>query len=398
MPIGMGAGLLVLQATMLVNPAFLRVLWTVGRTGRMQRSVTHDLGLWISVLISLVGFFGNLIWACFAGVGLSCLAVLRRVSENLTAHWMYLDSIRSRRIRNQAESDALTHLAREVGVLNLSGHVFFGNSARIMQLSEELDEDCACAVIDVSMVQDADPSGLDAIVWLRRALHQRGVKLVFSGLDKVRDESLRAALKWLPPAELAIDLDRGLERCEEWILRNRTALPAAQDSQPIESNTLLHGLTEDEITAVLMVADLREVKQGEVLFRKDENADGVWMLQSGQVSILAGGGPSATRLATVGPGQFVGEMGFIDGDSRSATATADAPVHAALLDSQAIAALVRDHSNAALQITRNIARELSYRVRNTSSVLAQEAEAPYSAWASSTLGMVSRTNDAYSKY
>lgn len=392
MPAGLGAGLLLLQASMLVNPAFFEMLWTIARTGRWQRPATQDLGFWISVLISLVGYFGNLIWACFAGVGLSCLAVLRRVSENLTAHWLYLDTLRSRRIRTQAESNALTHLARDVGVLRLSGHLFFGNSARIMQLAEELDEGCACAVIDISLVQDADPSGLDAIAWLLRALRQRGVRVVLSGLDKTRVGSLRTTLGYIPAAEQAVDLDRGLEHCEDWILRNSTALPLAQASLPIEANSLLQGLTNDEVTAVLMVADVREVAQGDALFRKDERSDGVWMLQSGQVSILAGIGAQATRLATFGPGQFIGEMGFIDGNTRSATATADAPVRAVLLDNQALAALVRDHSNAALQITRNIARELSHRVRSTSAVLAQEADGPHSVWANSALSLASKTN------
>jgi SulP family sulfate permease len=114
------------------------------------------------------------------------------------------------------------------------------------------------------------------------------------------------------------------------------------------------------------------------------------MLQVGQVSILAGMGPDATRLATFGPGQFVGEMGFIDGDSRSATATADTDVEAVLLDKQAIAALVRDHPHAALRITRNIANELSHRVRNTSEVLVQESDEPYSNWANSAMGTLAK--------
>ncbi len=50
------------------------------------------------------------------------------------------------------------------------------------------------------------------------------------------------------------------------------------------------------------------------------SADGIWLLESGTVSILAGEGNDAIRLATFGSGQFVGEMGFIDGKPRSAMA------------------------------------------------------------------------------
>jgi len=390
LPAGLAAGLLVLQALLMVNPAFVANLWGIVRSGSWKQPGSQDMGFWIAMVIALVGFFGNLIWACFAGVGLSCLAVLRRVSVNLTAHWLYLDVLRSRRIRTQAESDALTHLARDVGVLRLSGHLFFGNSARIMQLAEELDEGCTCAVIDVSLVQDADPSGLDAIAWLLRALRERGVRVVLSGLGRTRAVSLQGALSALAMTEQAVDLDRGLEHCEDWILRNSTALPIAQDARPIESNSLLSGLSDDEVTAVLMIAEVRLVRQGEALFRKDERSDGVWMLQSGQVSILAGIGALATRLATFGPGQFVGEMGFIDGHARSATVTADADVYAVLIDKLALAALVRDQPQAALGIMRNIARELSHRVRSTSAVLVQEASPAHSAWGNSVLSSYSK--------
>jgi SulP family sulfate permease len=231
---------------------------------------------------------------------------------------------------------------------------------------------------------------MDAIGWLLRNLLDRRLRVVVTGLGKTRVQALQVLQGSLPALEQRVDLDRGLELCEDWVLQNYTTLPLAQLSRSIESNSLLNGLSEEEITAVLMVADVRRATQGEALFRKDEVSDGVWMLQSGQVSILAGLGPDATRLATFGPGQFVGEMGFIDGNTRSATATADTEVDAVLLDRQAIAALVRDHPHAALRITRNIARELSHRVRSTSAILVQEADEPYSNWASSAMGTVTK--------
>jgi SulP family sulfate permease len=390
LPAGLAAGLLILQSVLMGSPAFLQSLREVVQSGRWRKPNSQDLGFWITLTISLVGFFGNLIWACFAGVGLSCLAVLRRVSANLTAHWVYLDSLRSRRIRTVAETEAFTHLAHHVGVLRLTGHMFFGNSARVTQLADELHDDSVCVVVDLSQVHDADPSGLDAISWLLRTLVERRLRVVVTGLGKTRVQALQGLPASLPRLEQRVDLDRGLELCEDWVLQTFTTLPQAQLARTIEGNSLLDGLSADEVTSLLMVADMRRVARGEVLFRKDEASDGVWMLQSGQVSILAGMGPDAMRLATFGPGQFVGEMGFIDGNSRSATATADSEVDAVLLDKQAIAALVRDHPHAALRITRNIARELSHRVRSTSAVLTQEADEPYSNWANSALGMAAK--------
>jgi SulP family sulfate permease len=390
LPAGLAAGLLMLQALLTGSATFVQNCRDVVRSGRWKNPDSQDLGFWITLIISLVGFFGNLIWACFAGVGLSCLAVLRRVSANLTARWVYLDSVRSRRIRTVGEAEAFTHLAQHVGVLRLTGHLFFGNSGRITQLADELHADCVCVVVDFSQVHDADPSGMDAIGWLLRTLLDRRLRVVVTGLGKTRVQALQSLQGSLPALEQRVDLDRGLEQCEDWVLQNHTHLPLAQLARTIEGNSLLNGLSDAEITAVLLVADLRRVAQGEALFHKDQASDGVWMLQSGQVSILAGLGSEATRLATFGPGQFVGEMGFIDGNSRSATATADTEVDAVLLDKQAIAALVRDHPHAALRITRNIARELSHRVRSTTAVLVQESDGPYSNWAHSAMGTAAK--------
>ena len=154
---------------------------------------------------------------------------------------------------------------------------------------------------------------------------------------------------------------------------------------------MLQDLSIDEITDVLMLGEHREVPQGSALFYKDATADGVWLLEEGAVSILSGDDDASSgRLATFGPGQFVGEMGFIDGKTRSATARADTPVRALLLDKQAIAALMERQPAAALKITRNIAHELSIRVRNSSALLADETSDVSTGWANSSLSTLSQ--------
>jgi CRP-like cAMP-binding protein len=149
-------------------------------------------------------------------------------------------------------------------------------------------------------------------------------------------------------------------------------------------------LDREEITEVMLLGEQRDVRRGAALFYKDAPADGIWLLETGIVSILTGRDDNASRLATFGPGQFVGEMGFIDGKTRSATAWADTPVRALLLDAAAIAALVERQPGAALKITRNIARELSHRVRSSSAMLADDSEDSSADWANSSLSASSR--------
>ncbi len=385
LPAGVVAGLFLVQAVIMFDPAFLRRLKSLVRSRQWRITGTQDLGFWITLAISLVTFFGNLVWACCIGVALSCLAVLRRVSASLTAHWAYLDQYRSRRVRSTGEINNLARTFHRVGVLRLTGHLFFGNSARLMQLADDLHQDSKAVVIDVSQVHDVDPSGVEAVSWLIRALIERHLKVVVTGLKRTQAAHLRFRLQAAEGVQHRADLDRGLEACEDLVLMNSTVMTGGLMSQALAQNSLLQDLTEDEITAVLKLGETRDIAQGAVLFRKDTPADGIWLLESGVVSILTGEGDNAIRLATFGPGQFVGEMGFIDGKTRSATAWADSPVRALLLDTGAIAELLAHESEIALKITRNIARELSHRVRLSTALMADKAADSSSVWANQSL-------------
>lgn len=390
LPVGLVAGLFLTQAVVLADKAFFIRAADMVRSRRIRYDGALDLGFWITLVISLVAFFGNLVWACAVGVGLSCLVVLRRLSENLTAQWAYLDQYSSRRVRSPQEREALSQGFHGVAVLRLTGHLFFGNSVRLTQLVDELHTDAIAVIVDVSQVVDADPSGLDAVSWVVRTLLEKQRTVVLTGLKWTRSAQLRQAAHALPGLKHCIDLDRGLELCEDLLLKNTSIPSAVAMAWPLAHNSLLVGLEADEVTAVLMLGDMREVPAGAVLFQRDTPSDGLWLLEQGVVSILSYGDGTTSRLATFGPGQFVGEMGFIDGKPRSATAHADTPVCALLLNQSAVNALVHQHPAAALKITRNIAHELSHRVRNASAIWMDEMSEETAAWANSSLSVLSR--------
>lgn len=390
LPAGIVAGLFLIQVSLLADRVFLARFGTMLRKKQWLVDGRLDVGLWMSLLIALVAFFGSLIWACSLGVALSSLVVLRRVSGNLVAHWGYLDQHTSRRVRSRAELANLQRLAHRVGVLRLTGHLFFGNSARLTQMVEELHADARAVVVDVSLVSDVDPSGVAAMQWVISTLLDNKLTVVLTGLQRTRSTELRQVLATIKGVETRIDLDRGLELCEELLLQNATVIASPLTSTPLEKNVLLQDLSPDEITTVLMLGERRHVAKGTPLFRRDALADGIWLLEEGIVSILANDSDSAARLSTFGPGQFLGEMGFIDGKSRSATALADSPVTAFLLDTRAIEALISQQPATALKITRNIARELSYRVRSTSALMAEATSENLSEWPHSMSSTLSR--------
>jgi len=378
LPAGIVAGLFFIQAPKMIDPAFKSRLYEIVRNRHSRsREGAADLGFWITFVITLAGIFGNLIWASFLGIGLSCLAVLRRVSGSLTSHWIYLDQVRSRRVRSLSEITLIEQMQQQVGILQLTGHLFFGNSARLTQLADEVHTDALAVVIDVSRVHDVDPSGVSALLWLIRALLNRKLKIVLTGNTQTTSAELQSLLVQQTGVTFSIDLDRGIEVCEDFVMQQSAVAPAKLQSLQAQHNLLLKDIHSDELSAVLLSLECRELAQGADLFHRLDAADGIWLLEEGMVSILSGEG-DCTRLATFGPGQFIGEMGFIDGQSRSATARADTPLRAMFLNNLSLAFLTQHHPGAALKITLNIARELSLRMRNSSAHMRQpsQQEAP----------------------
>jgi MFS superfamily sulfate permease-like transporter len=384
LPAGIIAGLFLLQAPLMIDPSFKSRLDDMLSKRQSHLEGSADLGFWITFVITLAGVFGNLVWACFMGIGLSCLAVLRRVSHSLTSEWTYLDQYRSRRVRSLSEVTVLEQAVHQVGVLQLTGHLFFGNSTRLTQLLDELNPEVCAVVVDVGQVNDVDPSGLGALSWLIRALVERELRVVLTGERHTPSVELRQVLSTLPGVSFSVDLDRGLEMCEEWVLERSAVAPAKLQWVPVSGNALLREFDDNDLRAVLSMLQPRQLTQGDVLFHRFDEADGIWLLEEGMVSILSGGG-DASRLATFGPGQFVGEMGFVDGQSRSATATADTPLRAAFLSNDNLLKLSRSHPGAALKVTLNIARELSTRMRNSSAKLSDDASGDAAGWANSEL-------------
>ncbi len=67
-------------------------------------------------------------------------------------------------------------------------------------------------------------------------------------------------------------------------------------------------------------------KDGEEIFREGETSEAAFLIVSGEVNVVKGiasGHP--WTIATVGAGEYIGEMGVVDRKPRSATAIAKGP-------------------------------------------------------------------------
>jgi CRP-like cAMP-binding protein len=64
---------------------------------------------------------------------------------------------------------------------------------------------------------------------------------------------------------------------------------------------------------------LRTLKPGELLFREGENAEFAYLVKSGRLRAYKEHAGRIDVLGEIGPGEFVGEMAYIDGEPRTAS-------------------------------------------------------------------------------
>lgn len=127
---------------------------------------------------------------------------------------------------------------------------------------------------------------------------------------------------------------------------------------------LFSELSSEELALVGRVARRLEFGRDEIVFTMDEAADGLYVIAGGRVKVCL---PSVTGreviLATLGPGQFFGEMALLDHSPRSASVVAQLPTVCLHLHHQDFDRLLDERP----AIARKLLRELSLRLRRANS-------------------------------
>jgi signal transduction histidine kinase len=104
----------------------------------------------------------------------------------------------------------------------------------------------------------------------------------------------------------------------------------------------------------------RSFQPGQIIFAAGDRGDGFYVIQSGRVQISAAVGQGEARvLATIGPGDFFGEMAVLDDAPRSASATALVETKVIFIDRDQLLELL----NRQPQLALSLVREVSLRMR-----------------------------------
>jgi len=117
----------------------------------------------------------------------------------------------------------------------------------------------------------------------------------------------------------------------------------------------LGGVERGAVALLRAEGRARRFRTGAALFHEGDDSDWIGLIVKGRVKVSCYGADGRERLvAVIGPGELLGELSAIDGQPRSATATALEPLDLHVLTSDEFVALLEKHPDATLGILRSV--------------------------------------------
>ena len=129
----------------------------------------------------------------------------------------------------------------------------------------------------------------------------------------------------------------------------------------LRSIPIFSELGRRELAAVERILHKREYSAGEVIFRQDEPGLGMYIIETGRVSILTD--DELTNVTELGDGEFFGELPLLDGGSRSATAVAKTPCRIFGFFQPDLFALIERNPRLGVKIVLSLAAIIGMRLR-----------------------------------
>jgi len=348
-------------------------LWLVQPLMRQLRSARDDLqSRRESLLIPLVlvaGIAYGPTGAVLVGVGTAMVLFILLSSRSVVRGVHSGKSLRSSIQRDATRAALLTEHGERIRYIECVGPLFFGTADQLLREARPTLGADRVVVLDLERVTLIDASGAASIADFVHQARTSGTRLLFAGRDTLN--AFRPALAAqgledrLLTENLFIDGDHALEHAESMLL-GLLGIPATEDNPPMSTWGMLHGLSSEEIATLEARLQVFDAPKGTALFSQGEHIDTLYFIKRGAISVhLHDAKGIAHRLAAFQPGTVIGEIAFLEGGARSATAVADQDATVLMLTRDIFNTLEAEHPRIARRLIGNVAQEIARRLRVT---------------------------------
>src|SRR5689334_16568561 len=129
----------------------------------------------------------------------------------------------------------------------------------------------------------------------------------------------------------------------------------------LKKTSLFSGLSNDALSALAQKTSTRKLKKDDVLMRKGETGDSLFLIHEGWVKIVTEDSKGDELILNkCGPGEAIGEMALLDRGPRSATVIATEDASVLELKQDAFQEIMDQRPDVSLSIIRKYSERLRF--------------------------------------
>jgi sulfate permease, SulP family len=290
---------------------------------RRRLSFTEYLSL-LAIIVIIVewGFIAGIL----IGVVIGCATFALSASRIDSIKFSFDGSeYRSSLDRSREQLAVLSAHGGSVQGLNLQSYLFFGSANRLYQHVKALlarHPECRFLIFDFKLVTGIDSSAAYSFAQIKRAAHDRGIRLVLVNLQAAAEKALRSSEFVSSEVSIMPELDHALEWCENEIIAQHEGHGDEEASLRDWFVRILG--TEEYAMELVRRCERLEVDAGDVIVRAGEPANSMHFILDGRVGVMIPTGDGGlTRVRSLGRYTTIGEMGLVAGAPRNATIQAE---------------------------------------------------------------------------
>jgi len=264
---------------------------------------------------------------------------------------------------------SLSNLGKHIYILELDGFLFFGTANTLLEqmrarVADVNQPKAFYIILDFNRVTGLDSSAVLSFAKGMNLAEAQGIILVLTHVSPriKRQLELGGISEKETRLRFFIDLDHGLEWCEEQLLEMERIttlhVPITLNSQLADS-----GFNKADTARLMPFLERLEIQKGDYLLHQGEDANELYFIEMGTVSVyLEVDASERVRLQTLGLGTTVGESCLYLDIGCTTSAIADSPVIAYRLTRSALSEMKAKEPELAATFHEFAARLLSERL------------------------------------
>ena len=259
-------------------------------------------------------------------------------------------------------------------VFELQGSLFFGTASQLQSALEPETEKRKYVILSMRRVQSLDVTATHVLEQIKNRLEENNAYLLFCDIPKGLPSGLKMK-RFLKDTGVVMSTNKAfafqaLDDALEWVeARELEDLPTDKSllaSLDLGNMPIFSGHSNESMAALKAALELRFIEAGKKVFKADTPGDELYFIHRGIVKIMI---PIRKKnqyhLATCGPGEIIGGVGFLDSSKQASVAIAMTDTEVYVLSRASFETLAEHHRTLGLNIIEHVAMSLAARLRVT---------------------------------